>query len=187
MCLSVPAFILLQAITGCKHNDMSRIRIELHDLPSDKQAVSAKPVQRAPMCPPAGLAPLQLAAPGTGHHKVTLTWNASAHTNNPESDAYGYCLYRSQAEGRSQIKTKPDCPKCEQVNRVPVLSTGCVDDLVMDNAHYYYVVAAINASGSELSVSSNEAPVYIPKTQSVKPLQPSSLPLCRATPQSQTP
>lgn len=184
-CLSFLLVIFVLMSTGCQRSDESRVRIELHDLPGDKLAVSAMPIQPAPVCPSTGVAPLQVGASGTGHHKVTLTWNASVRTNNPESDAYGYCLYRTPAEGRSQIKTKPDCPKCEQVNRIPVLSTGCVDDLVTDNAHYIYVVAAINASGSKLSVSSNEVPVYIPKTQSAKPSPPSSLPLCRAVPAPQ--
>ena len=57
-----------------------------------------------PACPPAVLQPLQ-APSHTGHHKVILTWNASAPLPGPDGKPVGYCLYRSQtAECR---KTKP--------------------------------------------------------------------------------
>jgi hypothetical protein len=178
-CLIVSVIVLLFAGNlGCQHSNVSRIRIKLEDLPQDKATVPAKPVQPPPVCPSTGVVPLQLGAPRTGHHRVTLTWKASAHSNNSESDAYGYCLYRSQPEGRSQIKKKADCPKCEQVNRVPVPSTGCIDDVVADGAQYYYVVAAVNSKGT-LSSPSNEIPVSIPSARSVKPAPPSQLPLCR--------
>jgi hypothetical protein len=162
---------------GCQRNDVSRIRIELKDSPQDKPAVANKPVQTAPTCPPAGLVPLQLGMPGTGDHKVTLTWNASAPSTDPGSAAFGYCLYRSKI--RHLAKKNPVCKDCEQVNRVPIQSTGCLDDVVLDSTQYYYVVAAINLKGT-LSAASNEIPVSIPSAHSVKPAQPSQLPLCRA-------
>lgn len=170
--------LLVAGDLGCQGSGVSRTRIELKDLPQDKATVPAKAMQPPPVCPSTGVVPLQLGAPKTGHHRVTLTWKASAHSNNSESDAYGYCLYRSEAGGRSQIKKKADCPKCEQVNRVPIPSTGCIDDVVADGAQYYYVVAAINSTGT-LSSPSNEIPVLIPSAHSVKPPQPSQLPLCR--------
>lgn len=176
-CLSVFVLILLQAVAiGC-HSDVSRVRIELHDLPGDKKAVSAKPVQLPLVCPPAGMTPLQMGAPGTGHHKVTLTWNASAPSKDSDDAAVGYCLYRSKV--RQAAKKNPGCNDCEQVNRVPIPSTGCIDDLVEDSRQYYYVVAAINSKGI-LSSASNEIPVTIPPRHSVKPFPPSQLPLCRA-------
>jgi hypothetical protein len=176
-CSSVFVLILLQAIAlGCQHNDTSRVRIELHDLPSDKTAVATRPVQPPPVCPPAGVTPLQPGAPGTGHHRVTLTWNASAPSKDPDSIAVGYCLYRSKIWHAAE--KNPICKDCEQVNRVPIPSTGCIDDLVADTTHYYYVVAAISAKAT-LSAASNEIRVRIPPRSSVKP-PPSQLPLCRA-------
>lgn len=184
----VPVFllVLLPAIVlGCQHDDGSRLRIQLHDLPSDKAAVSSEPTQPPLVCPPAGVAPLQTGAPGTGDHKVTLTWNASAGSNDPGSAAVGYCLYRSAK--KNAAKKNPTCKDCEQVNRVPIPPVGpregCIDDLVADGAQYYYVVAAINAKGS-LSSASNEIPVRIPSAHSVKP-SPSQLPLCRVGVQPQ--
>jgi hypothetical protein len=181
-CLSVSALLLVEAIAvGCQKDD-SRVRIQLHDLPSDKAAVATKPVEPPPICPPAGIAPLQPGAAGTGDHKVTLTWNASAQSNNLDSAAVGYCLYRSQK--KNLAKKNAICKDCEQVNRVPIPSTGCIDDLVADSAQYYYVVTAINAKGS-LSSASNEIPVRIPSAQSVKATRLSQLPLCRAGVQGQ--
>jgi hypothetical protein len=179
--LPVFVLILLQVIAiGCQHNDASRVRIELHDLPSDKKTIATKPVQPPPLCPPAGIAPLQPGAPGTGHHKVTLTWNASAPSKDPDSAVVGYCLYRSKIQHAA--KKNPICKDCEQVNQVLIPSTGCIDDLVADSTQYYYVVAAINAKAT-LSAASNEIPVPIPPPQSVKPSRPSQLPLCRAGPE----
>ncbi len=131
-----------------------------------------------PPCPPAGLQPLQSSAQ-TGHHKVILTWNASVPGPGPDGKAVGYCLYRSQKQNAA--KQNPTCSDCEQVNPTPVVVTGCVDDLVLDNATYYYVVTAIN-SNKRISSSSNETPAPIPPgTQSVKPAPATSYPLCRAT------
>jgi hypothetical protein len=179
-CLSVFVLILVPAIAlGCQHNDVSRVRIKLEDSPAEKRAAIAKPVQPPPVCPPAGVAPLQPGVPGTGDHKVTLTWNASAPSSDASSAAVGYCLYRSGSQYRQELKKYPRCSDCEQINRVPVLTTGCVDDVVADHTKYYYVVTAINSTG-DLSSASNEIPVLIPPGHSVKPFPPSQLPLCRA-------
>ena len=181
--------LLLQAVVpGCEHDKVSRVRIELKDLPSEKPAVSTKPIQPPPVCPPAGVMALQPGAPGTGDHKVTLTWNASAPSGDSNSAAVGYCLYRSKVRGAA--KKNPVCKDCEQVNRIPVPTSisrtrpGCIDDVVADSARYFYVVTAIN-SKSILSAPSNEIPVRIPDGHSVKPSQPGTLPLCRAAPQPQ--
>lgn len=171
---------------ACQHDNISRVRIELHDVPNEKQAVSTKPVQPPPVCPPAGLVPLQMGAPGTGDHKVTLTWNASATSSDPDSAAEGYCLYRSKI--KHAAKKNPVCPECEQVNRVPLLPTvglqRCIDGVVADSTRYYYVVTAINAK-SVLSAPSNEILVSIPSAHGIKPSQPTALPLCRAGSQPQ--
>jgi hypothetical protein len=149
--------------------------------PPEKMSSSARPTPAVsspilPPCPPAGLPMLQSTAQ-TGHHKVVLTWNASAPGPGPDGQAVGYCLYRSQTQNAA--KQNPTCKNCEQVNLTPVVGTGCVDDLVLDNATYYYVVAAINAKKS-ISVSSNETLAPIPPgTQSVKPASASSYPFCR--------
>jgi hypothetical protein len=174
--------LLLAGNVGCQRNDVSRVRIELKDLPQDKPAVATNPLQPPPMCPPAGIVPLQPGAPRTGDHKVTLTWNASAPSKDTGSAPLGYCLYRSKT--RNQAKRNPVCKDCEQVNRVPIKSTGCIDDVVIDSTQYYYVVTAIDQKGV-LSAASNEIPVPIPSAHSVKPVQPSPLSLCRSGLQQQ--
>jgi hypothetical protein len=130
-----------------------------------------------PLCPPAGIQPLQ-PSQNTGHHKVTLWWNANAPSLDSGRNAVGYCLYRSQT--KRAAKRNPRCVECEQINRMPIVGVGCVDDLVVDSATYYYVVTAINANG-DISSSSNETPARIPPNK--KPAGPApkvSYPLCRA-------
>jgi hypothetical protein len=131
-----------------------------------------------PTCPPAGVAPLQRSSPGTGDHKVFLKWNASVMpSGNPDSNAVGYCLYRSKT--KSTAKKKPTCSECERVNIVPIPGTACVDDLVKDGATYFYVATAINRD-SQISSSSNEVPVAIPRSpKSARPAPPGAYPLCR--------
>jgi hypothetical protein len=137
---------------------------------------------RLPSCPSAGL-PILQASSQTGHHKVTLSWNASAPSPNPDSTAVGYCLYRSKTQHAA--KQNPRCSDCEQINSTPIVGIGCVDDLVQDTATYYYVATAINAKGS-ISISSNETTAQIPpgkKAASSVPV--GSYPSCRATAASQ--
>lgn len=129
-------------------------------------------------CPPAGGPALQPSSQ-TGHHKVTLTWNASSPSADPARKAVGYCLYRSTTQ--NVAKLEPKCPDCEQINKTPIVGTGCVDDLVKDGATYYYVAMAINAGGTTSS-SSNEAPAQIPPTKESNGSVPvGSYPLCRAS------
>jgi len=133
---------------------------------------------KLPPCPTAGASTLQ-PSPATGHHKVTLSWNASSPSTDPEKKAVGYCLYRSTTQ--SAAKQKPTCPDCEQINNIPIVGTGCVDDLVKDGANYYYVVTAIN-TGGRISPASNETPAQIPTTKEANGLVAvGSYPLCRAT------
>jgi hypothetical protein len=113
----------------------------------------------------------------TGHHKVILSWNASAPSPHPEDNAVGYCLYRSKKQ--KVAKKNATCSDCEQINFIPVVGTACVDDLVQDGALYYYVVTAINAKGIPSS-SSNETPAQIPASQqSANSTSGASSPFCR--------
>lgn len=85
----------------------------------------------------------------SGNHDVFLTWNA----NPPSQKLVGYCVFR-----RTKAHIPPhisDCGDCEQLNKVPVKKTGCVDTKAPDNVTYYYVVTAIYDSG--MSPASNEA------------------------------
>jgi hypothetical protein len=177
--LVVALMLFLAVGLGCQSNDASRVRIQLHDLPDDKQTAVAKPAQPPPNCPPAGIAPLQPSQHDAAHHTVVLRWNASLASKDSDSQAIGYCLYRSKA--KHAAKNNPICPTCERINTVPIKPTGCVDDIVTDSTVYYYVVTAINAKG-RLSSASNEIRVAIPSAkQSMKPSAPNSLPFCRET------
>jgi hypothetical protein len=164
----------LTAISSCSRDPITRVKLRLDDQPEEKRAPSliSGSVQR---CPPAGSPILQPSA-STGHHRVILSWNASAPSSRLEDNAVGYCLYRSATENAA--KQNPVCGGCEQINAIPVAATGCVDDLVQDGARYYYVVTAISARGV-LSSSSNEIPVPIPRQASPSGAV-GKYPLCRA-------
>lgn len=135
-----------------------------------------------PLCPPGGVVPLQ-SSPDTGHHKVTLSWNASAISSSQRGDAVGYCLYRSKKPHAA--KKNPTCTLCERINAVPVASLSCVDDLVEDSTTYYYVVTAINPA-SRISSSSNEIAAPVPSAHQADSEPAGSLapPLCRVPPGS---
>ena len=135
-----------------------------------------------PPCPTT-VTPMAQPLAQPGHHKVTLTWNASLPTSDPVRKTVGYCLYRSTTQGAA--KQNPRCPNCEQINKLPIIGTGCVDDLVKDGTTYFYVATAINAGGI-LSTSSNETPAPIPATQqAASPVTVAPYPLCRASNGSQ--
>lgn len=175
------AIVLLTCILGvaggCSRDSAARTRIELVD-PARGRATTRALAPTLPPCPPASVPVLQPGAK-TGHHRVVLSWNASAPSNRPQDNAVGYCLYRSQT--LNLAGKNATCSQCERINSVPipVPITGCVDDLVQDGVTYYYVVTAIS-SGKQLSSSSNEVPVVIP------PNKPgggtSSYPFCRGSP-----
>jgi hypothetical protein len=146
---------------------------------NDSANVKRVPVPISPpTCPPAGVISLQPSSPGTGDHKVFLKWNASVMPSGAtDKNAVGYCLYRSAT--KSAAKREPTCSSCERVNIVPVPGTACVDDLVKDGATYFYVATAINRD-SQISSSSNEVPVVIPRSpRSVRPAPAGSYPFCR--------
>jgi hypothetical protein len=166
--------------TGCSHGQSSPVTTASLHSAVNNGATAPSPIKTLPpqpICPPAGLLPLQSSMPGTGHHRVTLTWNASS-IGKAGGKAVGYCLYRSTSEHAA--KKNPNCKQCERVNQVPVASLSCVDDLVQDSTTYYYVVTGIS-SASRISSSSNEIPAPVPagdQIKSVSPVPP-TLPLCR--------
>jgi len=130
-----------------------------------------------PKCPPAGLPSLQ-PSNAQSRHTVILSWNASTHSNKPQSVAVGYCLYRSK--DLDAIQKSPTCAKCQRLNETPVVATSCVDDLVENQATYYYVATALNADGHS-SFPSNQATANIPKDDQTGPATGTSPPpqVCR--------
>jgi len=175
----IGVLVLFAAATaGCSDSDVSRVHIKLKDDPaSETKSLPPKVDSPPPVCPPAGMAQLQPSASGTGHHNVTLTWNASPASRNPDDEAFGYCLYRSKE--KKVAKQNATCAQCEQVNSTPIIATGCVDNLVQDGTTYYYVAVAISRR-RQLSPSSNEITVVVPPaTQKSDHAPASSYPLCR--------
>jgi hypothetical protein len=177
---------ILGIARACSHNDVSRVHIELVDLPQDKKPASdrAAVVSQRLECPSGGATPLDTSAPHTGHHKVFLKWNASQPSKQAPSEAAGYCLYRiADKKKKKDLKKKPTCDDCERINRFPVKETSCVDDLVKDGETYFYVAVAI-AENHKLSTTSNEISVEIPRSE--HPLKrdppPGSYPACRTPP-----
>jgi hypothetical protein len=165
------------ALNSCKRNSEShRESAAPVKVVADKRNWST-----LPSCPEAPDPMLKVKNPATGHHRVFLTWNAAS-TSTGESDpnAFGYCLYRTQAPGKAK-----DCPKkygqCEQVNVVPVRGTRCVDELVKDSTTYYYVAIAI--SSTDKSTSSEEAIAEVPAAGKRNPPPPdaASYPACRTS------
>lgn len=164
------------AVSACSRDPVTRVRLRLDDQPGEQKAALVPP-RSIPRCPLAGTPTLQSSA-STGHHRVILSWNASAPSLRPENNAVGYCLYRSTT--KNTAKQNPVCGGCEQINAAPVAATGCVDDLVQDGASYYYVVTAISAGGV-LSSSSNEISVPIPSSSHASPSGAAAkYPSCRA-------
>ena len=138
---------LLYTVTGHSQTPGSKPEQQMMPTSGETARIVTKPVLQ---CPPAGSHP---AASIKGHHKVTLTWNAS-----PGGNIEGYCLYRGPKKHVAKNK-KPEtpftCAGCEQINVIPVVPTGCVDDLVKDGATYYYVATALD-DHQVLSPASNE-------------------------------
>jgi hypothetical protein len=120
-------------------------------------------------------------SPETHHHKVILTWNASA--NDPRHEVVGYCLYRIASKDQPHWAEK--CKNCEQVNQKSIDGTACVDDVVQDGAKYYYVAMAINRYGQTSSLS-NDTLAEIPPTAEINgPVNTTSYPRCRKDNQPQ--
>lgn len=138
---------LVYTVTGHSQTPGSKPEQQMMPTSGETARIVTKPVLQ---CPPAGSHP---AASIKGHHKVTLTWNAS-----PGGNIEGYCLYRGpkkHVEKNKKPETPFTCAGCEQINVIPVVPTGCVDDLVKDGATYYYVATALD-DHQVLSPASNE-------------------------------
>ena len=143
---------LVYTVTGRSQTPGSKPEQQMMPTSGETARIVTKPVLQ---CPPAGSHP---AASIKGHHKVTLTWNAS-----PGGNIEGYCLYRGPKKHVAKNR-KPEtpftCAGCEQINVIPVVPTGCVDDLVKDGATYYYVATALDGH-QVLSPASNEVSAEI--------------------------
>lgn len=161
---------LVQACSGCR-DDFGR------PAQDERTVIGRKAV--LPPCPSAPYPMLQMLAPGVGHHKVFLSWNASSSSSGSGGIDVGYCLYRSQKKGAANISAT--CPDCEQVTFVPVLSTRCVDNVVRDQTTYYYVVVAINSTG-KISSPTKEAIAEVPVAgrKNAAPADAAAYPACRA-------
>jgi hypothetical protein len=83
--------------------------------------------------------------PSTGQHTVDLNWGASS------SQVIGYRVYRSEISGG------PYNP----LNGTTINAMSYSDSSVAANTTYYYVVAAVNAAGTESSYS-NQATAVVP-------------------------
>jgi hypothetical protein len=105
----------------------------------------------------AGATPVKLAVAGSAStsptstpastvaHSVTLDWN------NGSSSTKGYHVYRGEVAGGP----------FERLDAALLESTSYKDTAVMGGGHYFYVVTAVGAGGSE-SAYSNEVSVEIP-------------------------
>jgi len=163
---------LPQTVTGCSQAPSSTNH-QLVPASAGKGMTVHRPVQ----CPVAGSHP---SASFNGRHSVTLTWKASRGSN-----IVGYCLYRSTHKkvATNKPNTEFSCAGCEQVNVIPVASTGCVDDLVRDDSSYYYVATALDPNKG-LSSASNEVRADIPSGPPNTASKASSYALCRDTSKS---
>jgi hypothetical protein len=83
----------------------------------------------------------------------------------------------------NKANTAFSCVGCEQINAIPVVSTGCVDDLVKDDSSYYYVATAFDPN-TGLSPASNEVRADIPSGPPTTASKASSYALCRDTSRS---
>ena len=133
-----------------------------------QRPASPTPTPVVPLaCPSFGSFDAPAAAPEG--HTVILSWRASAPSDPKHAAAAGYCIYRG-------VKQKDPSPVL--LNSTPFPGTSCMDDLVLNDKKYYYVVRAISAKGVA-SVVSNEAPAKIPM-QSKPSASRALAPLCRA-------
>jgi len=176
------AIMFQPILVGCRTAPTLNSKKQLSERSDPSAAFVGTSTLKLPACPQAGLPTVQ-PSPITGHHKVILKWNASDSADSRRK-AVGYCLYRSKKENvAKQALSNPNtrCGDCEQINSVAIPGTSCVDDLVEDNATYYYVVTAINALGNTSS-SSQEALARIPPNKrSATSVSGGSYPFCRGT------
>lgn len=141
-----------------------------------KASASTKVPHPTLLCPPAGLLSASAPSSDSGHHRVTLSWNASTASAQQTGNVVGYCLYRSKKQ--HVAKKNPTCTSCERINTVPVTSLSCIDDLVENNATYFYVVTAISPA-NRISSPSNEIAASIPSGRQASSAPSTSAPFCR--------
>ena len=119
------------------------------------------------------------------HHRVVLTWIASASAKGPTDPTVGYCLYRSDKKMDITAKDLDHCKTCKRINQRPVVGTACVDHNVRDGGKYYYFAGAIRV-GSALSPFSNNATAVIP-SNAKSPQSASPYPSCDGENSTPTP
>jgi len=85
--------------------------------------------------------------PPATSHSVALTWNAST------SQVIGYRVYRSETSGGSFVA----------LNGTAVTALAYTDTTVSAGTTYYYVVTAVNSSGTE-STDSNQVTAVVPSS-----------------------
>ena len=100
---------------------------------ADSTEATATPFDAAPAAP-TGLAPT------AGDRQAFLDW-----ADNAEADLAGYNVYRSTAQGSGHTRINPS----------PVTASAYLDNTVVANTTYYYVVRAVDLSGNE-SANSDE-------------------------------
>jgi len=172
---------MVLALGGCHRDPGPRPGSQSEQTSGAKRATGTAQEHNLPPCPPADSPMLKRGSPGTGDHRVILSWNASAPSANSQGERIGYCLYRSKKHPVKTRKTKKDapCEECEQVNLTPMLETACVDDLVENDTTYYYAAVAIDDEG-QLSVLSSQARAVIPRSKApLKSTSTRSYPPCR--------
>jgi len=130
--------------------------------PERRAATPTQTPPGPPSCPAVNHLPIQSSQPG--HHKVTLSWNASL-SSPRHGNASGYCLYRSKT--KDPEKEKPPCGDCEQVNLMAFAGTSCVDDIVQDGVTYYYLATAVDASGQPSDWSTGATAPVPPGNQTI--------------------
>jgi hypothetical protein len=157
-CLSAPRPTPAQRLEEALRQDALRKA----QTPSSPSLPMATPLA----CPTFGSSGAQMAP--SGGHRVILSWNASAPADLKHAAAAGYCIYRG---------AKQNDPSPVLLNNIPFPGTSCVDDLVVNDQKYYYVVRAISAQGVT-SIVSNEVPAKIPKQGNPSPSA-ALAPLCR--------
>ena len=96
----------------------------------------------------AGGSPQSATLAGAGTHDVMLSWTGTA-----VPGMTGYSVYRG---------TAPNGESTTALNSSPVSGTSYTDTNVQAGTTYYYVVTAVNSSGTSLTPASNEASATVP-------------------------
>jgi hypothetical protein len=161
------AVVALLIIDTCRRTPETRIRVVLTETPEAKQTSQSRSKPDLPYCPDGDSKKLRIRTPKSGDHAVVLVWQASTSALSDKTQV-GYCLYRRKGKpiDTRTVVPKPEakivpCKNCEQVNRVPIVDVGCVDEIVPNRTKYYYAAATIDARG-DVSTLSPQAFADIP-------------------------